>query len=334
MSTALVTGAGGFIGGAVARLLVERGWTVRSLARGSYPQLAAAGIETRRGDLADPRAVDDAVAGCDAVFHVAARAGVGGPRRAYAAVNIDGTRHVVAACSRHGVARLVHTSTPSVVHAGRDLHGVDESVGVPARHRAAYPATKAVAERLVLAADGGDLATVALRPHLVWGPGDSHLVPGILARARSGRLRLVGDGSALVDATYIDNAALAHVLAAEALAAPEAPARGRAYFIANGEPAPVGQLVDGILAAAGLPPARRGVPLPLALAAGAVAEAAWRLAGRDDDPPVTRFLVRQLATAHWFDLRAARRDLGYVPQVSTAEGLRRLAAHLRPADDT
>lgn len=321
---ALVTGGGGFLGGAIVARLLERGWEVRSFARGSYPELEARGVEVLRGDITDPVAVETAAAGSDVVFHVAARVGVGGPARPYRAANVGGTSNVIAACRRQGVGRLVFTSSPSVVHGGGDLAGADESLPYPAHHLAAYPATKAKAERLVLAADGPSLATTALRPHLVWGPGDTHLVPGLLARARSGRLRFVGDGSARIDATYVDNAAEAHVLAAERLAADGAPA-GRAYFIANGEPVPLRELVNAILATAGLPAVTGTVPYPVARAAGAVAELAWRLARRSDDPPLTRFVARQLATDHWFDLSAARRDLGYRPEVTTQEGLARLA---------
>lgn len=321
---ALVTGGGGFLGGAVVRQLLARGDEVRSLARGDYPALRALGVEALRGDLADAEAVARAVRGVDVVFHVAARAGLGGPYAAYEAANVTGTRNVVRACRRASVGRLVHTSTPSVAHAGRDLDGIDESVGMAHSFDAAYPETKAIAEREVLDASSPDLATTALRPHLVWGPGDTHLVPGLLARARTGRLRLVEGGRAVVDSTYVDNAAAAHLAAADRLASDGAPA-GRAYFVAQGEPLPIGELINRILAALGHPPVRASVPFAVAFAAGAVAERVWALRGRDDDPPMTRFLARQLATNHWFDLTAARRDLGYAPTVSLSEGLRRLA---------
>jgi nucleoside-diphosphate-sugar epimerase len=325
---ALVTGGGGFLGGAVVRLLVARGDRVRSLARGDYPALRDLGVETVRGDLADAGAVARAVEGCDVVFHVAAKAGVWGPFDEYYRANVEGTRHVVDACRAAGVRRLVYTSSPSVVFDGKDMEGADESAPYPAHFEAAYPATKAKAEQLVLAANGPDLATVALRPHLIWGPGDNHLVPRILARARAGRLRRIGRANKLIDATYIDNAAEAHVRAADRLA-PGSPVAGRAYFIAQGEPVPLWDLVDRILDAAGLPPVTRSVPLPLAEAAARLFESAYRAAGSSSEPPLTRFVVREMATAHWFNLDAARRDLGYQPRVSTAEGLARLAAWLR-----
>jgi len=323
---ALVTGGGGFLGGALVRRLVADGCAVRTLARGDYPWLVQLGVDARRGDLADAAAVRAAAEACDVVFHVAAKAGVWGRREEYVRANVVGTRNVVAACRAAGVPRLVHTSTPSVVHDGGDQAGVDASAPYAPRFLCAYPETKAQAERDVLAANDGDLVTVALRPHLVWGPGDRHLVPRILDRARRGRLRRVGSRPCLVDATYVENAVDAHVCAA---AAPAGACGGRAYFVANDEPLPVAVLIDRILAAADLPPVRRGVPARVAYAAGAVLETLYRLLGRDDEPPLTRFVAVQLSTAHWFDLGATRRDLAWAPRVSTEEGLRRLAAWLR-----
>jgi len=322
---ALVTGGGGFLGGALVRRLVAEGASVRSLHRGAYPELDALGVSTVRGDVADLSVVRRAVAGCDVVFHVAAKAGISGRAAAYRATNVVGTRNVIAACLAAGVPRLVHTSTPSVVHAGADLVGADERLPYATHFSSPYPATKAIAERDVLRSNGPALATVALRPHLIWGPGDTQLVPRILERACRGRLRFVGDGRSLIDSTYVDNAVDAHLLAAAALGGAR-PAAGRAYFISQGEPLALMTLVNRILAGAGLPPVTATVPFPVAYAAGAVAEAVFAVLRREDDPPMTRFLARQLATAHWFDISAARRDLGYAPIVSIDEGLARLAA--------
>ncbi len=330
---ALVTGGGGFIGGAIARRLLERGDEVRSFSRGAYPELARLGVECLCGDLADAGAVAAAVEGRDTVFHAAAKAGVWGSRAAYECANVLGTQNVIDACRRHGTRRLVFTSSPSVVFAGEDQEGVDESAPYPVRFIAHYPRTKAAAERLVLAANGPALSTVALRPHLVWGPGDNHLVPRVIQRGRKGQLRMVearGAPSKLVDSTFIDNAASAHVAAALRLK-PGAAAPGKAYFITNGEPRPMKDLLNGILRAAGLPPVVRTVSPAFAYAAGAVLEGLHgilRLTGVDAEPRMTRFVARQLATAHWFDISAARRDLGYEPQVSVAEGMRRLEAWL------
>lgn len=324
----LVTGGGGFLGKAIVRRLLDRGLRVRSLARGDYPELTALGAEVLRGDLGDAETVSQAVAGCDAVFHVGAKAGIWGSRAEFERANVDGTRNVIEACRRHGVARLVYTSSPSVVHSGGDLAGADESLPYPQHFEAHYPATKARAEQMVLAAHGEGLATVALRPHLIWGPGDNHLVPRILARARAGQLRLVGDGRNRVDTVYIDNAADAHLMAFDRLA-PDAACGGRAYFITQGDPRPVADIINGILAAGGLPPVTRRVSPGVARFAGAVLEGVHQLFGLSSEPRMTRFLARQLATTHWFDISAARRDLGYLPAVSIEEGFERLAASLR-----
>lgn len=329
----LVTGAGGFVGGAIARELIERGHSVRSFSRGEHAELAELGITPFRGDLADSAAVDAAAQGCDAVVHAAAKAGVWGPREEYERTNVLGTHNVVSACRRAGVGRLVFTSSPSVVFDGNHQHGIAEGSGYPSRFLAHYPRTKAAAERIVLEADGPGLATVALRPHLVWGPGDPHLVPRVIERARSGRLRILcrrGQPSGLVDSTFVDNAANAHVLALEKLNE-RSPLRGRAYFISNGEPIEMADLLGRILAAAGLPPvAQRFSPLA-AYAAGAVLEAAFALLGWSTEPPMTRFVARQLSTAHWFDISAARRDLGYEPRVRLEEGFERLRRWLEQA---
>ncbi len=324
---ALVTGGGGFLGGAVVRALQARGDDVVSFARGDYPALREAGVRTIRGDLGRPQELLAAADGCDVVLHVAAKAGIWGADVDFERSNVVGTKNVLEACRQLGIRRLVHTSTPSVVHAGGDVNGADESLPYAVHFTSAYPRSKAEAERLVLAANGEDLATVALRPHLVWGPGDTQLTQKILERARKGRLRLVAGGTALIDTTYVDDAARAHLLAADRLS-PDAACAGRAYFVSSGDPRPVGDVVNAILGAAGLPPVTTSVPLWVAEGAGAAAETVWKLLRREDDPPMTRFLARQLATAHWFDISAARRDLGYEPSVTFEEGIRRLALSL------
>jgi nucleoside-diphosphate-sugar epimerase len=325
---ALVTGGGGFLGAAIVRRLRERGDQVRSFSRRRYSALDALGVVQHQGDLADPIAVSRAAAGCDIVFHVAAKAGVGGRYRDYHRANILGTANVLAACRHHNIARLVYTSSPSVVFTGRDMAGVDESVPYPSHYEAAYPQTKAIAERLVLRANGPMLATVSLRPHLIWGPGDNHLIPRILARARAGRLRRIGTESKLIDSVYIDDAAEAHLLAADRLT-PGLPIAGKAYFITQGQPVPLWDLVNRILHIAGLDPVTRTIPVGIAYAAGWMLEMAYAVFWPHAEPPLTRFVARELATAHWFDITAARRDLSYEPKVSLEEGLRRLASWLR-----
>jgi 2-alkyl-3-oxoalkanoate reductase len=327
---ALVTGGGGFLGGAIVRLLRERGDEVRSFSRGEHPELARLGVEQARGDVAVREDVLQAAAGCDIIFHVAAKAGVWGNAADYHRTNVLGTENVIAACRAHSIKRLVYTGSPSVVFAGGDVEGGDESLPYPEHYEAHYPRTKAMAERLVLAANGPDLATVSLRPHLIWGPGDNHLVPRIVARGKAGKLRRIGDRPCLVDTVYVDNAAQAHLLAADRLAPGAAPA-GRAYFITNGEPIPLWEMVDRILACAGLPPVERRISPRAAYAAGLVCEGLWTIFRLPGEPPMTRFVARELATAHWFDISAARRDLGYIPEVSLAEGLDRLRQWLAGA---
>lgn len=320
---ALVTGGGGFLGRALCSALHRRGDTVTTFARGDYPALAALGVRQHRGDLADPAAIADAVAGHDVVFHVAARVGAAGSWDAFHRANVVGTRNVVAACREHAVPRLVFTSTPSVVFGHGDLEGVDESAPYAERFDAHYPRSKAEAERLVLAASDDTLRTIALRPHIVWGPGDTSLLPRLLERAP--RLRRIAGPPKKTDQTFIDDAVAAHLRAADALASPDAArVAGRAYFVSSGEPVEVWSFIDRLLAAAGRPPIRRTVSPGLALAAGWLFETVHGLTGSPGEPRLSRWIVRELSTSHWFDITAARRDLGYAPSVSVDEGLRRL----------
>lgn len=325
---ALVTGGGGFLGGAVVRLLRQHGHDVRSFTRTAYPWLDELGVEQSLGDLADPAAVEKAAAGVDVVFHVAAKAGVWGRHADYVATNVVGTNNVLGACRTAGVRKVVYTSTPSVVHAGGDIEGETEAIPYPSHFPAAYPETKATAEKAVLAANGPELATVSLRPHLIWGPGDPHLVPRIVARAKAGKLRRIGKRPVTVDATYIDNAAEAHLLAATVLDI-GSPAAGKAYFISNGEPVELWWFIDRILAEAGIPPVTRTISAWKARAAGRVLEWVYWALRLPGEPPMTRFVAEQMSTSHWYDISAARRDLGYEPRVSIEDGLKRLGESLR-----
>ena len=321
----LVTGGGGFLGQALCRGLVERGHAVTSFNRGHYPELEALGVRQLRGDLADAEAVAAALAGVEAVFHNAAKAGAWGSHASYFDANVVGTRNVLSACRAHGVRRLVYTSTPSVTH--RATHpvagGTADTVPYAEDLKAPYPATKLIAEKEVLAANDASLATIALRPRLIWGPGDNQILPRLASRAREGKLRIVGDGLNLVDTTYIDNAAQAHLDAFEHLQ-PGAACAGRAYFISNGEPRPMARIVNDLLQAVGAPQVRRRIPFRVAYALGAAMETLWPLLRIDAEPPMTRFLAEQLVTTHWYSMEPARRDFGYVPRVSMDEGLRRL----------
>jgi nucleoside-diphosphate-sugar epimerase len=328
--TALVTGGGGFLGQAIVRGLRRRGAGVRSFSRQAHGALSALGVEQLQGDLADAGAVSSAVQGCDIVFHVAAKPGIWGSYEDYHLPNVVGTQNVIAACRQHGVRRLVYTSSPSVVFDGRDMEGVDESVPYPSHFKAHYPRTKALAEQLVRAANDAQLATVSLRPHLIWGPGDNHLLPRLVARARAGQLARIGPRPNLIDTVYVDNAADAHLLAADRLS-PGSPVAGKVYFISQGEPVPMWDMVNRLLRAAGAPPVTRSVPTWLALALASIFETAHRLTNNPREPRLTRFVVHELSTAHWFDLAAARRDLGYAPAVSIAEGLELLRSSRKEA---
>jgi nucleoside-diphosphate-sugar epimerase len=322
----LVTGASGMLGGATARALAARGDEVTVLQR----RPSGLGLREVLGDVADPGAVGVAVRGQDAVVHLAAKVDVVGRWADYRRANVEGTRAVVAACRSAGVPRLVHVSSPSVAHAGDALVGVGAEQADPAHARGHYARSKALAELEALAADGPDLAVLAVRPHLVWGPGDTQLVGRIVERARSGRLPLLGTGAALIDTTYVDNAVDALVAAVEACV----PAHGRALVVSNGEPRAVREVLQRLCAAAGVPGPSRQVPPRAGRVAGGAVEAVWALTRRTDTPPLTRFLVEQLTTAHWFDQRGTREALRWRPRVSLDDGFARLTEWYaaQPAD--
>ena len=328
MSTALVTGGRGFLGSSIVKALVARGHVVHSLGRSDAPELQALGVHTFAGDVANLDDVERAMAGCDSVYHVAAKVGGWGAYEDYFRVNVTGTHNVLRACRAHGVRHLVYTSTPSVVHSGGDLEGVDESTPYATHFEAHYPATKALAEQAVLRDNDDQLRTVALRPHLVWGPGDNHMLPRVAARARAGRIRLLSGPLKRVDTLFIDNAVDAHLGAMSELQQ-SARCAGKAYFIAQGEPIESGRLINAMLDAIGLGPVDKRVPPAVVYAAGWLAEKVYGALGRTDEPPITRFAASQLATSHFFDIRAAKRDFGYEPRVSFDEGLERLRAAYR-----
>lgn len=320
MSKVLVTGASGMLGGAVAQALAARGDDVTVMQRGS----SATGLPELRVDIADQVAVRAAVRGFDSVVHLAAKVSLTGDERDFVAINVDGTRHLLQAARESGASRFVHVSTPSVAHRGSSIVGAEAQPADPARAHGHYARTKARAELAALDADGDGLAVVAIRPHLVWGPGDEQLIGRIVQRARAGRLFLVHHGYALIDTTYVDNAADAIIAALDR--APDQQVHGRAFVVTNGEPRTVRELLTRIAGAAGLPGPTRSVPLALARAAGACVEAAWSIGTHDDEPPMTRFLAEQLATAHWFDQRRTRIALQWQPRVSLDEGFALLAA--------
>ena len=320
----LVTGGTSMIGAGVATLLAARGDDVVVQQRSRSAAVEGLEIRQELGDIRDLDAVLVAAEACDAIVHLAAKVGVIGDWEEYRSINVDGTRNVITAARRLGIGRVVHVSSPSVAHGGEPIVGLSADAPVLGRRRAWYPESKAMAEIDALAAADEQLGVVAIRPHLVWGPGDTQLVGRIVERAASGRLALVGGGRALVDTTYIDNAVSALVAALDALE-PGGRCSGRAYVVSNGEPRMICELVEGICHAAGVPFAPRTVSLGVGRSLGAVVERVWPLLRRTDEPPLTQFLAEQLGTAHWFDQRPVRDDLDWVPTVSIDDGLARLA---------
>jgi 2-alkyl-3-oxoalkanoate reductase len=325
VSTVLVTGASGMLGRAVAQRLVDDGWHVRTLQRRPSD---VAGADDVQGSITDPRAVARAVDGVAAVVHLAAKVDIVGAEAEYRTVNVEGTRTVLEAARTARVTRVVHVSSPSVAHTGSSLVGAGAAPAEPERARGPYARTKAAAEQLALAADQPGFRVLAVRPHVVWGPGDTQLVGRIVDRARAGRLPVLGSGAPLIDTTYVDNAVDALVAA---LAAPEA-SYGQAYVVTNGDPRPVRELLDAICAASGAPVPTWHVPAALARAAGAGLDAVWARLRLPGEPPLTLFVAEQLSTAHWFDQRRTREALGWEPRVSIDEGIARLAAHSRAVD--
>ena len=320
---ALVTGGGGFLGRAVTEQLLARGDEVTILARGRYPQVEALGARAVSADLRDPASLDGLLEGVDVVFHVASKTGVWGPRDEFMSINVEGTRNLLAAARAQGVRRFVYTSSPSCVHAGRDEEGVTEAdCPYPSHFETAYPESKAAAERLVLAANDDGLATTSLRPPLIYGAGEPHMLPRLMDRHARGRLRPIGSGQNRVGLTYVDNAAVAHLQAADALS-PGSPNAGRAYFITDGGSVLLWPWIDAFLQGVGMKPLPGPVPLgPVKVAAGLM-EWVWRSFGLEGEPLMTRFAATQLATSHWYDLSAATSDFGYRPRVDGEEGTRR-----------
>jgi nucleoside-diphosphate-sugar epimerase len=329
LGAVLVTGGTGFLGRAIVDRLLLQGRPVAVAARRPAPDLEARGVRFLRVSLEDAEGVREACRGMQAVYHVAAKVGVWGRKADFFRSNVLGTRAVIDGCRVHGVRRLIHTSTPSVVYNGGNLAGADESLPLTTRCPCAYPLTKAAAEAEVLAAHCQALGTVALRPHLIWGPGDPHLVPRLLAQARKGRLRIIGEGKNRVDMVHVGNAADAHIAAEKALASRAPSAGGRAYFITNDEPVVLWEWINGLLRALGEPPVTRRISLRGATAIGCACEVLWSILPIDGEPTMTRFVAAELARDHWFDMSAARRDLGYAPRISMAQGLSELVLALK-----
>ncbi len=325
MKSVLVTGGGGFVGRVVVRMLRERGLSCRVVGRRRYPEVESMGAESIPCDIRDFEKLRKACTGIDTIFHTASLAGIWGREEEYRSINVTGTENVLKACREAGVQRLVYTSTPSVVFDRRHITVGDESLPYAKKFLCHYARTKAEAERLVLAADGEGFRSCAIRPHLVWGPGDPHLIPRLVAKGRARQLKRVGKGDNLVDISYVDNVAHAHILAGVDLAG-RGNASGKAYFISQGEPVRLWDWINGLFARLEIPQVCGSLPFPLAYGIGGVLELLHSAFLPEREPRMTRFLAEQLAKSHYFSISRAERDFGYAPIVSTARGMELLVA--------
>ncbi|MCP4325257.1 MAG: NAD-dependent epimerase/dehydratase family protein [Psychromonas sp.] len=316
-----VTGAGGFLGKALCQLLRSADINVVGFARGNYPELGAMGVKMVKGDLSDHKSLHSALSGCDLVFHVASKAGVWGDKQSYFKPNVDGTDNIINACKANNITRLIYTSTPSVTFSGIDEEGIDESSPYAKQFLNFYGLSKAIAEQNILSSNSESLKTVALRPHLIWGPGDRHLVPRVLERAKAGKLKLVGKNDKLVDTIYIDNAVYAHLLAAVELNSETPKCAGKAYFLSNDEPIYMAEMLNKILACKNLPAVTKRVPAGIAFAVGTLLEWTYLALRKQDEPIMTRFVAKQLSTSHYFNISAAKSDFSYTALVSIDQGM-------------
>jgi nucleoside-diphosphate-sugar epimerase len=323
----LVTGGGGFLGGAICRQLLSSGHRVIAYQRSDCPEIEKLGAEIIQGDITDFQSLNSALRGIDVVFHTAAKAGLSVRYDDFYRPNVIGTQNVINACLNNSVSKLVFTSSPSVTHSDGDIEGGDESLPYAKKYNSPYPATKAIAEQMVMAAHGHELQTVSLRPHLIWGPGDNHLLPKMLERAKGGKLKLPGPDK-LIDTVYIDNAAKAHILALHTLIPEPERVGGKTYFISNDEPKTQADIITGLLRAAGIEVEIEAISPVIAKTAGMVLETTWKALRLRSDPPLTRWSAEHLSTAHWYDISAAKRDFGYRAEISIEEGLNRLAESL------
>lgn len=332
MQKVIVTGGGGFVGKAIVRKLIEKGIDTAVVARNSYPDIEKMGGRVFQCDIRDLKGLTEVFKGYDTVFHVAAKAGVWGKREDYFSCNVEGTENVISACQTNNVSHLVYTSTPSVVFRRSSLENIDENAPYADSFLCHYAASKVAAEKRVLTANSHFLKTTALRPHLVWGPGDNHLIPRIIDRGRKGQLRIIGDGSNYVDISYIENVAEAHMLAAQNLEE-EATAAGRAYFISQGEPVNLWNWINELFERLSIPPVTEKISYQKAYAAGAALEFFYTLFRVQQEPRMTRFLAEQLSKSHWFSIKNAKNDLGYEPTVSNEEGMVRLVSWIQASTD-
>ncbi|MFI5129762.1 MAG: NAD-dependent epimerase/dehydratase family protein [Chitinophagales bacterium] len=328
-----VTGGGGFLGIAIVRRLCAGGHVVVTFSRKYHPSLNQLGVMHIQGDLSEYNVLKEAMTGCEAVFHVAAKTGIWGRYKDFYKTNVTGTENILQACRELRIHYLVYTSSPSVVYNGKDMEGFNESLPYPEKYNAWYPKTKAIAEKLVMNANSDALKTVSLRPHLIWGQGDPHYIPKLFKKAKAGKLFILGKSPNLVDCIYIDNAAKAHLQAFDKLFRNPNQVEGKTYFISQGDPIPILELINKLLATGGFPPVTKYLSPRIARIAGRLLETIYRIFGISDEPPITLFLAQQLSTSHWYDICAAKQDIGYEAEVSLEEGMERLRAWVSKTSD-
>ena len=319
----LVTGGLGFIGFRIVEKLIEQGHEVHALGRTSVPppEKRIDGLHYHCHDLSVSVLSKGWFQGTETVFHVAAKAGVGGRFQEYLHANLTSTEKLLAAAKQAQVKRLIYTSTPSVVFSKFPICNGDESLPYSSENFSPYATTKAWAEKAVLSAnDRSGMQTVALRPHLVWGAGDPHLLPRVIARHKAGKFKVVGDGKNQVDLTHVDNVVHAHLCALQAMVS-EPSLGGKAYFIGQEEPVCLWEWLNLIFAKIGLPALEKNVAFKTAYQLGSLIEKVWSTLHLKSDPPMTRFVACQLAQDHWFSSRAARNDLNYRPILSMDQAM-------------
>lgn len=318
----LVTGGGGFLGTEICAQLVSKGHSVTSVSRSFYPHLEKLGVDSFQCDLSTEHNMD--ISEFDAIIHTAAKAGVWGKDDDFYQSNYIATKNILSAAKKAGIKYLVYTSSPSVVFGKDSIENADETISYPEKFYTSYAKYKAMAEKFVLEESGQDLCACSIRPHLIWGEGDPHIIPRLLSKARDGKLRIVGDGDNLVDIVHVKNAALAHVLALEAMAEGK-DICGKAYFIGQERPVNLWDFINQILFRAGLEGVEDKISFKLAFGIGLIFELVFKALGiQKPEPPMTRFVALQFAKSHYFSHANAKKDLGYAPLVTIEEGLENL----------
>jgi 2-alkyl-3-oxoalkanoate reductase len=321
----LITGGGGFLGSSIAKKLVALGNEVTILGRKSYPEFEKI-FHCIKADVRDLPSVNKALEGQEVVFHTAAIPGIWGDYKDFYATDVQGTENIIIACHKNKVKKLIYTSSPSVVFGSNNIDGANEQIPYPDKYLCNYSKTKAIAEKMVLRANGSKgLATVCIRPHLIWGPGDPHLLPRIIERAKNKKLFRVGEGKNLVDMIYIDNAVDAHIKAYETLDL-NSNVAGKCYFVSDDKPVFLWEWIELLLIKLELPSITKTITFKWAFLLGRILEVFHKVFYIKKEPIMTRFLATQLSKSHYFNISQAKKDFGYKPLINNEEGIKRLVS--------